>query len=172
MRSIDTVTRYELNRSQTGEDFVGLLTISHDELADVIPLALDAEAYVLDGVTYAAAPMTLTVASDNEDQTPEMTMSFPNVDRRAGALLAKVPGACRVSLSIYRTRFFDLTVAPRVVKPATTPLTVYRVIRWFLTDTSTTDRTVSGRVRSYDYRMEGALRRRATKDLFPGLYAR
>jgi hypothetical protein len=171
MRVIPLITREALERSSSGDALLIFVTVTHPDMPDVIRLVTDGADYLRDGKTWHKSWFELDLLTDDETP-PQARFRFPNVDRAAITMLAAVSNPAKVSFEVISAAWFDLTVEPRVVKPAVTVEAAYDARHLFLTDITADAVQVEGTLRSWDYRQESWPDMRATEALLPGVYVR
>lgn len=81
-RPLSIAARRAIFASQTGEVFVGLLTLSHPLLHDPIRVCSDSSDTTSGGVVYLAFPFEMTMPAEREDGLPRVQLRVCNVDRR------------------------------------------------------------------------------------------
>lgn len=144
-------------------------TVTHPDMTDVIRIVLDGADYVIDGNVYTRSSFEINMISDT-DQPPVAQFRFPNVDRAAITMLQSVSRPARVAFDLVSSRYFDLTVEPRVLKPATTIEYLYRARSLFLVEIKADSMAVEGTLRGWDWRQEIWTSRRVTQAMLPGCY--
>lgn len=173
MRAIPVLNRKILEQSSAGEAFLAFVTISHPQLAVPHRFVLDGADYVVDGLTYTRSFFEIDLITDT-DEPPSAQFRFPNVDRAAITTIQAVANPPRVALDLISTEYFDLTVEPRVVKPATVIEYLYRSPSpgLYLTGITADAVQVEGTLRGWDYRVESWPDKRVTQALLPGAFVR
>lgn len=170
MRAVPIITRRELERSAQEEALVFLVAISHPDLPGVIRLVTDAVDYGFEGATWSKSAFDLTLLTEDDEAAPKAVFSFPNVNRRATAMLMKLPGRLRVDFRVMSTGWFDRASAPRRVKPGVTPAAAYEARHCTLSNVTVTAAAVTGELRAFDMRNEAWPARRVTLAQFPGVF--
>jgi hypothetical protein len=171
MRTIPVLNRKVLEQSSAGEAFLAFVTVSHPQMIEAIRLVLDGADYVIGSDTFHKSFFEIDLVSDDESP-PKATFRFSNVDRVAITMLRSVASPPRVALDLISTAYFDLTVDPRTVKPATTVEYLYRARGLFLTGITADSIAVEGTLRGWDFRQESWPDKRVTQTLLPGAFVR
>lgn len=81
MRTVSSTFREAINGQETGEVFIALLTIDHDDLATPIRICGDAQDTVSRGNVFTAFPFQLTLPGEPESGPPTMRIIIDNVER-------------------------------------------------------------------------------------------
>jgi len=170
MRVVPIVTRESLERSSSGDAMLIFVAVTHPDLPDVIRLVTDGADYMRAALWHKSW-FELDLLADDE-RPPVARFRFPNVDRAAITMLARVSNPARVSFEVISSAWFDITAEPRTVKPGLTVEPAYEARHLYLTDISADQVQVEGTLRSWDYRQEAWPGLRATESLLPGVYVR
>ena len=80
-RSLSTAFKTAIYKQQTGETFLLLLEIDHDDLDTPLRFVNNTEDVTSNSDTYTAFPFELNLPSDREDQLPTVTLAIDNIDR-------------------------------------------------------------------------------------------
>src|SRR5579885_2175455 len=80
-RALSLAARQAVNAQETGEVFLLLLTLDHDELAAPIRVVNNTVDIVSRGNTYIAYPFQLELPAEDADQISSVRLSIDNVDR-------------------------------------------------------------------------------------------
>jgi hypothetical protein len=99
-RSLSTLARQSLYGAETGEVWLLLLTIDHDDLAAPIRVVNNMENVTSNGEVYTAFPFTLTLPGEQEDQPPRLRLAIDNVDRTIVASVRGLSSAPTVQLDV------------------------------------------------------------------------
>ncbi len=81
-RQLSATARRAIFASQTGEVFVGLLTLSHPMMHEPIRVCSDSVDTTSGGHVYQAFPFQITMPAEREDGLPRVQLRICNVDRR------------------------------------------------------------------------------------------
>lgn len=99
-RSLSSIARRAVNASETGEAFLLLLTISHDELPEPIRVVNNTEDIVSRGETYQGCPFEFELPGDDAERVESVQIAVDNVDRRIVDALRQISGAPKVDLEV------------------------------------------------------------------------
>lgn len=167
-RPISTSLRRELERSSTEEIIFVTLRLTHETLAEAIPLVCHPVPIVVGGETYRASWFDLKLLSDNENY-PKTSVTIPNVDAAIGRGIKALYGnPMRATITVYSGSDFDLTANP--ITPIGTPVVEYQAKHLFLTNLKVDVMEITGDIISWNYTQQTWPGRRATKNRLPGLF--
>ena len=99
-RPVSLTLRQAVNAQETGEIFIVLLTISHEELEEPLYFSLDAVNTVSRGNPYLALPFNLTPPEESQDRPPAAKLSLDNIDRQLVALLRSISTPLTVKFEV------------------------------------------------------------------------
>lgn len=170
-RVIPILSQKLMEASSSGDAILAFVTITHPNTPDIVRLVVDAADFMIAGQTFYASYFELNLLTDTE-APPSAEFSFPNVDRRAITLMRLVNSPPRVQFDLYSSEYFNLENDPRDVKDGLTLEPVYSAKSLYLTRMKATPSTVSGTLRSWDYRQETWPDKRVSQALLPGAYVR
>ena len=167
MRVIDADIRRELEKQGSEHVLLAFVTVEHENLLEPIRVVNDVTDYVLDGNTYQGILFGFKLLPDG-DEIPSTDIVIPNVDRRIGRVLRPLGGRARVSLSVYSSADFDLSVFPRTA--VGTPSLIYSFSRFNLVEVDHNEVEVTGKLMLRDPTQEQWPGISATRSRLPGLW--
>ena len=85
-----------LNRQDTGEVWLILLTFDHPSLSEPLRFTSDAVATVSRGKTYISFPFRIVLPNADEDRPPQARLAIDNVDRRISETLRQISDSVTV----------------------------------------------------------------------------
>lgn len=108
MRSLSATAKAALFAPQTGEVFVVLLELAHDDMAAPIRVSSDNATLLGSGLygtqhngqDFQHFPFTVTLPDEPEDRPPTARLRIDGVDRRVVEAVRSVDGAIAVSLTV------------------------------------------------------------------------
>ena len=89
-----------INAPETSEAFIWLLTITHADLTPTIRLANNSRNIRSRGLVFTAFPFDVTLANDEQDRPPRISVSIINVSRTISASLEGLDGNPTVDLEM------------------------------------------------------------------------
>lgn len=89
-----------INAPETAENFLWLLTITHDDLASPKRLVRGYRPVASRGNTYTPFPFTPQVAQQEPDRPPTLSISIGNVSRDITAALETLEGTPKITLEV------------------------------------------------------------------------
>lgn len=101
-RPVTLALKQALNAPETGEVFIVLLTIEHEELAEPLYFSLDAVNTVSRGHTFLALPFDLTPPEESGERPPAARLTLDNIDRQIVALLRSITTPLTVKFEVVR----------------------------------------------------------------------
>lgn len=110
-RNITTTTRQAIYGAETGEAFVILLTLSHENLAAPIRISSDGVDTESRGEVFVAYPFDLTLPDDEESRSSRARLVIDNVDRQIIAALRGLSSAPVLTMEIVRGAAPDVVEA-------------------------------------------------------------
>jgi hypothetical protein len=110
VRSLTAATRDALYAAQTGEVFLFLLKLSHE---DMVPMYFvnNPVDVVSNGETYMAFPFDLTLPDDREDTITRIQLVIDNVDRRIVTAVRSIDTPAMFTISVIRAAEPNVLVA-------------------------------------------------------------
>lgn len=100
MRSMSAAATEAVLSQQTGEVFLWLLEINHDDLDDPLRFVNSREDLVSNGNNYIAFPFEITLPSDDGETISDIQLSISNVDRLITETIRNLATAAEVTCSI------------------------------------------------------------------------
>lgn len=91
-----------LYKQETGEQFVTLVTITHEQLAAPIRVCDDTVDLISRGETYVALAFRITFGRESEDTIPKARLTIDNVDRRITEAVRAITSPPTVTVEIVR----------------------------------------------------------------------
>jgi hypothetical protein len=167
MRVIDASIRADLEQVSSDHVLLAFMVVEHENLLTPIRLVNDVLDYELDGETYQGILFGFKLLPDG-GETPSTDIVIPNVDRRIGQTLRPLSGRARVSMTIYSSADFDLTVNPRVAVGS--PNVIYSFSRFELVEVDMNEVEVTGKLFLRDPSQEQWPGISATKSRLPGAW--
>ena len=167
MRVIDADIRRALESQGSEHVLLAFMVVEHERLTAPLRLVNDVTDFVLDGDTYQGILFGFKLLPDG-DEVPTTDIVIPNVDRRIGQVLRPLGGRARVSLSIYSSADFDLSVFPRV--QVGSPSVIYSWSRFDLIEVDHNETEVTGKLILRDPTQEQWPGISATRSRLPGLW--
>jgi len=110
-RSITSVTRQALYAQETGEAFLILLTISHQNLAAPIRVTNDAVATISRGNTFVPYPFEMVLPDDQDNRSPRAKLAIDNIDRQIVSAVRSLPSAPGILIEVVRAAAPDMVEA-------------------------------------------------------------
>jgi Domain of unknown function (DUF1833) len=110
VRSLTAATREAFYAAQTGEVFLFLLKLSHE---DMVPMYFvnNTVDVVSNGETYMAFPFDVTPPDDREDTITRIQLVIDNVDRRIVTAVRSIDTPATFTLSIIRAAEPNVLIA-------------------------------------------------------------
>ncbi len=99
-RALSLAARQAVNAQETGEVFLLLLTLDHDELAAPIRVVNNTVDIVSRGNTYIAYPFQLELPAEDADQISSVRLSIDNVDRTIVQSLRAISSPVAVTIEV------------------------------------------------------------------------
>ena len=99
-RTLSTAIKTELYKQQTGESFLFLLEIDHDDLDTPLRFVNNTENVTSNSDVYTAFPFEVSLPSDREDQLPSVTLTIDNIDRTIVETVRELTGPPTVDVSV------------------------------------------------------------------------
>jgi len=90
----------ELLKQETGEAFLVLLTIDHDDLTAPIRVVNNHENITSNGNEFIAFPFEIELPGAGGDSLPEVTLRIDNVDRQIVQAIRSISGPPTVTLEV------------------------------------------------------------------------
>ena len=119
MRLLSSAALQSLAAQETGEVWVILLTLSHEDLATPIRVCSDAVAVTSRGDEYLPYPFELHLPDDREDREPRPELRIDNVAREIIATLRTITTPPTVTIELV------LASAPDAVEVGPLPLSLW-----------------------------------------------
>ncbi len=167
MRVIDPDIRRQLESQGSEHVLLAFMVVEHENLLEPIRVVNDVTDFILDGETYQGILFGFKLLPDG-DEVPTTDIVIPNVDRRIGRVLRPLGGRAKVSLSVYSSADFDLTLFPR--EPIGTPSLIYSFNRFDLVEVDHNEVQVTGKLMLRDPTQEQWPGISATRSRLPGLW--
>ncbi len=101
-RALSDDARAEMFAQETGEVYIVLVTVSHDELDDPLRVCSDGADTVSRGDTFVAYPFNLELPSDEEGAPPRATISIDNVERSIAESLRTISSPATFLIEVVR----------------------------------------------------------------------
>lgn len=156
MRVTDPEVRRRIEQTDSEDVLLAFVEIEHENFKEPLRVVNDVVDYNLDGDTYTGILFGFKLLPDGED-VPSTDITIVNIDRRIGRALRPLSGRARVTLAVYSSMDFDLTVIPR--EPIGSPSWVYRFNRFELVEVDHNDVEVTGKL----------MRRDPSQEQWPGI---
>ena len=166
-RVVPDSVRRGIESTHAADVLLAFVTIEHENLNEPIRVVNDVVDYVLDGETYIGVLFGFKLMPDGEG-IPSTDIVIPNIDRRIGLSLRPVSGRATVSLDIYSSVDFDLSVDPRQARG--TPTRIYGWTNFELVEVENTESEVTGKLILRDASQEQWPGISATQSRVPGSY--
>lgn len=99
-RSLSSTLRSAVYNQETGEVFLILLEIDHDDLDDPLRFVDNTEDVTSNGDTYTAYPFLIDIPADDSDRLPSVQLSIDNIDRSILEALRGIDSPPTVNLSV------------------------------------------------------------------------
>ena len=99
-RSLSTTATGAVTAQETGEAFLYLVTIDHDDLADPIRVTSDGVPTTSNGRTFEVYPFQITPPADKENEIPSAQLRIDNISGEIMATLRGLTGRPTVSLEV------------------------------------------------------------------------
>jgi hypothetical protein len=154
-RSLSSAAVRALTAQETGEVFLMLVTITHDDIAPLY-FANNTETITSRGHDYLGWPFQVALPDEREDAMPAVQLRIDNIDRRIMESIRGLSTAPAVALEVV------LASAPDVVEAGPFAFTLRGVEYDAL--------TITGTLAPEDVLNEPAMQFSFTPDLFPGLF--
>lgn len=110
-RSVSGLTRQALNAAETGEAFLILLTLDHDDLSVPIRVTSDAVTTTSRGNDFVPFPFDLVLPDDLDDRSPRARLVIDNVDRQIVQAVRNLISAPNALIEIVRAAAPDTVEA-------------------------------------------------------------
>jgi hypothetical protein len=164
MRTISEDGLRQILSQETGDVFLALVTIDHEDLTEAIRVANNNEDIEHDGYTYKAFPFEVNLPGESEETMPRATLKIDVVDQQITQVVRQLETSPNVTLEVIRVS----------IDPSTQDKTVTSEISvgdFILSNVSYNHMTLSATI-GYE---ENFLSQNATKDifdkhLFPGIF--
>lgn len=99
-RSLSTTARAAIYAQETGEVFLLLLTIDHDDLDSPIRVVDNTEDVTSRGDTYVAFPFDIALPDESPDSISAVRLTIDNVDRQVVDALRSISTPATVTLEV------------------------------------------------------------------------
>ena len=99
-RLLTSTARAALAAQETGEVFLQLVTITHDDLEPTLYFVNNTVDIVSRGTTYLGWPFQITLPDEREDTMPTVQLVIDNVDRRIMEGIRLLPSAPALALEV------------------------------------------------------------------------
>ncbi len=99
-RTLSQAARRAINAEATGEVFLLLLTIEHEELAAPIRVVNNTENVVSRGELYVAYPFEIALPGEDPESVARVSLRIDNVDRQIVQALRPVQAPLSVALEV------------------------------------------------------------------------
>lgn len=161
----------DLDRPDSPNALLWLLTIDHPNLSEPIRVVSDYFEYLIGGALYLAMPFEVQPLTDNDQQTFAQ-LRMQNIDRRIGQALDRDLAGIRavVTATAHMSSDFDLSVEPRVPLNIDDLPAIYHFEQFELADVQVNAVDITGKISLVDVTQEPWPFTRATADRFPGLF--
>lgn len=167
MRTIDPAVRRDIESVSSEHVLLAFLTIEHQNLLEPLRVVNDVLDYTLGGNLYQGILFGFKLLPDGSE-LPSTDIIIPNVDRRIGRALRPLSGRARVSLAVYSSMEFNLSLNPR--EPIGTPSPLYSFNRFELIEVEHNEVEVTGKLVLRDPTQEQWPGLSATKSRVPGAW--
>lgn len=151
----------------TDEVFLAFVTITHPNLAEPIRVVDDVKDFMLGGERFFGFPFYFDLPSDTE-QAPRGKLTIQNVDRIIGEKIRAIITPAMLTVQLYSSVDFDLTVSPRT--PIGTPSLEYEARHLRIANASVDAMQITADILSWDLSQEPWPAVRATKGMLPALF--
>ncbi len=101
-RSVSNITRDAIYSQETGEAFLILLTIDHNNLTSPIRVSNDAVDTVSRGNNFISFPFELKLPDDQENAAPKARLVIDNIDRQIVSAVRNISSTANVLIEIVR----------------------------------------------------------------------
>lgn len=155
MRNFSTALRTVLEQWSHDDTYIVLVTITHEDMSDIIRVANNNEDVISNGHTYIGFPFDISIPQE-DDSPPKGVLTVQNVDKRIGQAIEglKVPPRIKIEVVL-----------------ASDPDDVWLEYKNFwLRDAQGDAAAVSGVIDTWDFLRDIWPARLATKDRCPGLF--
>lgn len=99
-RTLSLSARIAMHAQETGEAFLVLLKISHQDLPEPLYFVRDGVSCASQGQVYIPVPFDITLPSDTDDEPPQAKITIDNVSREVTEAIRQIPVTPDVELSI------------------------------------------------------------------------
>ena len=99
-RNLSTAFKTVIYKQQTGETFLFLLEIDHDDLDTPLRFVNNTENVTSDSNVYTAFPFEISLPSDREDQLPTVVLAIDNIDRTLVETIRDITSPPTASVSV------------------------------------------------------------------------
>lgn len=167
MRVVDPEIRRRLEEVDSSDVLLAFVVVEHENFSEPLRVVNDVVDYTMGGELYTGILFGFKLLPDGEEN-PSTDVVLSNVDRRIGRALRPLSGRARVSLSIYSSADWDLSVIPRV--PVGTPSLIYSFNRFELVEVDHNETEVTGKLILRDPTQEQWPGISVTKERCPGAW--
>ncbi|MFN0133436.1 MAG: DUF1833 family protein [Phycisphaerales bacterium] len=156
-RTLSTPARRAIFAQETGEVFLLLLTITHQQLPTPIRVVNNSEDVTSNGILYQRFPFELALPAENDEAPPSVTLRIANADRQIVQAVRSLAGdAMGVELAVV------LASSPNTIEAGP--------YRFTLRDVSYDASVVEGVLRTEDVLNEPYPSATFTPAHFPGMF--
>lgn len=99
-RNVSLTTRQALYDQETGESFLLLVTINHDDLPQPIRVSSDEVDTVSRGNTFQKCAFEITLPDDVEERAPRARVRIGNVDRQIVKTIREIQTAPTITIEV------------------------------------------------------------------------
>lgn len=110
-RDLTSLTRQAIYAAETGDAFLILLTIDHDDLEQPIRVTSDAVETESRGDTFTPFPFDLILPDDLDDRSPRARLVIDNIDRQIVMAVRNLSSSPNVLIEIVRAADADTVEA-------------------------------------------------------------
>ena len=100
MRDLSSTTISEMNKEETAEAVIALITIDHEQLEQPIRVTSDNVETISNGETFLPFPFEYTLPSESKDRSALWQFKIDNVDRQIIQAIRMIDSAADVVLEI------------------------------------------------------------------------
>ena len=106
-RNISAVSKQSLYAAESGEAFLILLTLSHNDMAAPIRVSSDAVDTLSRGHIFTAFPFDISLPDDQENSPPRAKLVIDNIDRQIVSAVRALSSPASVLIEIVRAADAD-----------------------------------------------------------------
>jgi len=167
VRTITASFRKEAEAQFSPEADLCFITISATAGGAGLYFVWDTKDYIYNGNTFIGFPFDITILSDDEGP-PKAQIAIQNVSTLIGLQIQGLKGPPRLKIELLSTLDFNIGVDPRTA--IGTPTVAYSFDKAFMVNIKVDFLTVTADIVGWDYLQRVWPGKRATQNLFPGLF--